>query len=91
MFFLRYKRYKVGEAVPATWTDMPVTNNVITYTSGSMHQIAEGANIAGPFGISENFDFKIWSRGGEATQLKYFDIHFQRDSLGSDLEYQKTF
>jgi hypothetical protein len=91
IFFIRYKRYKIGDAVPTTWTDMPVTNNTMAYTSGTIHQIAEGANIAGPFGISENFDFKIWSRGGSAVQLKFFDIHFMRDGLGSDSEYSKSF
>jgi hypothetical protein len=91
MFFLRYKRYKIGEQIPATWTDLPMTNNIFAYSTGTIHQIADGASLPGPFGISENFDFKIWSRGGSAVQLKFFDIHFQRDSLGSDSEYQKTF
>lgn len=91
MFFLRYKRYKIGEQIPTTWTDLPLTNNVFSYSTGTIHQIANGAYLSGPFGISENLDFKIWSRGGQAVQLKFFDIHFQRDGMGSDLEYQKTF
>ncbi len=91
MFYLRGKRYKIGEAIPTNWTDYGVCSNDFAYTSGTIHQVAECDNIAGPFGISEIFDFKIWSRGGVAVDMKQFDIHFQRDSLGSDSEYSKSF
>jgi hypothetical protein len=91
MFFIRYKTYKTGGQVPATWTDLPLTNNTFPYTTGTIHQIAYGSGILGPFGISQNFDIKIWSRGGTACQMKYFDIHYRQDSFGSDQELSKGF
>jgi hypothetical protein len=91
MFFIRYKTYKTGGQVPDTWTDLPLTNNVFPYTTGTIHQITYGAGIPGPFGISQNFDIKIWSRGGVACQMKYFDVHYRQDSFGSDQELSKDF
>jgi hypothetical protein len=91
MFLIRYKTYKIGEQIPSTWTDLPLTNNAFAYTTGTIHQIAYGSGIPGPFGLSQNFDIKIWSRGGVACQLKFFDIHYQQDSFGSDSEFSKSF
>jgi hypothetical protein len=91
MFLIRYKTYQTGAQVPEVWIDLPLTNSSFAYTTGTLHQIAYGAGIPGPFGISQNFDIKIWSRGGEAVHMKYFDIHYRRDSLGSDLELSKSF
>jgi hypothetical protein len=91
MFLIRYKTYKIGEQIPSTWTDIRLTNNAYAYTTGTIHQVAYGDNIPGPFGLSQNFDIKIWSRGGVACHLKFFDIHYQEDSFGSDAEYSKSF
>jgi hypothetical protein len=91
MFLIRYKTCKIGEQIPSTWTDIRLTNNAYAYTTGAIHQVAYGDNIPGPFGLSQNFDIKIWSRGGLACQLKFFDIHYQEDSFGSDAEYSKSF
>jgi hypothetical protein len=91
MFLIRYKTYKAGGQVPDTWTDLPLTNNAFSYSTGTIHQITYGAGIPGPFGISQNFDIKVWSRGGQACQLKFFDIHYQQDSFGSDQEFSKGF
>jgi hypothetical protein len=91
MFLIRYKTYKIGDQISSTWTDIPLTNNAFAYTTGTIHQIAYGSGIPGPFGLSQNFDIKIWSRGGVACQLKFFDIHYQQDSFGSDAEYSKSF
>jgi hypothetical protein len=91
MFLIRYKTYKIGEQIPSTWTDIRLTNNAFAYTTGTIHQVAYGSNIPGPFGLSQHFDIKIWSRGSVACQLKFFDIHYQQDGFGSDLEYSKSF
>jgi hypothetical protein len=91
MFLIRYKTYKIGEQIPSTWTDIRLTNNAFAYTTGTIHQVAYGENIPGPFGLSQHFDIKIWSRGSVACQLKFFDIHYQQDSFGSGAEYSKSF
>jgi hypothetical protein len=91
MFLIRYKTYKTGGQVPDTWTDLWLTNNVFPYTTGTIHQIAYDSGIPGPFGISQNFDIKIWSRGGTPCQMKYFDVHYRQDSFGSDEELSKGF
>jgi ATP-dependent protease HslVU (ClpYQ) peptidase subunit len=91
MFLIRYKTYKIGAQIPSTWTDLRLTNTAYAYTTGTIHQVAYGESIPGPFGLSQNFDIKIWARGGTACQLKFFDIHYQEDSFGSDAEYSKSF
>jgi hypothetical protein len=97
MWFMRYKWYSLGDAVPTVWTEINSGSNAFTYVSGSIHQIAElpsvGINGAGK-SISSLLDIKIYRRGTIGTgtvQMKQFDIHIQKDSLGSDGIVDKSF
>jgi len=93
---LRYKWYNIGDAVPGTWSEMLVSSNMMPYTSGFVHQIADftsDMNSAGK-NISSIIDVKIFRKGNVGTGpvlFKQFDMHYQRDSLGSDNEFSKTF
>jgi hypothetical protein len=94
MWFMRYKWYNIGEVIPATWTELDTSTNEWTYTSGAIHQIAEFPDVGGTHGMSSIMDIKIYRKGTTGTgkvMLKQFDIHYRRNSFGSDQEYTKSF
>lgn len=96
MWLLRYKATKLGDTVPADWTVLETTSNQFTYSAGSINQVAEFTNhiSAAELGISALLDVKIYrfgTRGTGTVLLKQFDIHYQRDSFGSNDEYSKNY
>ena len=94
VFKMDYKWASIGSAIPAGWTTYTMDQLVKTYTSGTIHNIVNGAaGIAGTdMGISSVLKIKLY-RGDNvyvgnvlATSI---DIHIEIDSFGSDTEYSK--
>jgi hypothetical protein len=90
--------------VPGSWNLVaPTTERVFTYSSGTIMQISKFPDISMfGYGISDVVDFKLYrdtnnssglfggsdSFSGDAV-VKEFDVHIERNSLGSDEEYTK--
>jgi hypothetical protein len=96
MWFMRYKWHNIGEAYPADWTTSgSESTNEITYSSGTIQNLNAFPSINGAGkGISSLLDIKLYRKNGVGTgnvTLKQFDIHIQKDGLGSDSEYTKTY
>jgi hypothetical protein len=94
VFKIDYKWTAIGEAVPAGWTTYTMDTLVKPYTSGTIHNIVNGAaGIAGTGkGISSILQMKLYRDDNVYTGTclaTSFDIHIEIDSFGSDTEYQK--
>lgn len=87
-----YKWFDIGDAVPAAFTTVTATGQVVTYTSGNIHQMdtfpaLDGSGISG---VSSILLLKVYrddnvdggAGGGDALAFE-FDIHYQVDSIGS--------
>lgn len=91
-WYMTYRWYNVGDTVPA-WSDRVLGTNIVTYVSGSLHQIAEFPPIDGTGKtLSSMFDVRIERDGDNDTfngslLFKQFDIHIQIDKLGSKEEF----
>lgn len=70
-------------------------SNVMTYTSGTMHQLANFPTINGVgVSISSKIVIKLHrdgSKGTGAITATDFDIHVEKDGWGSDTEYGKSY
>lgn len=94
---LEYKWYNVGEAEPASWTTLTSKTKSINYTSGSISQITSFGEIDGTGKeISSFLKCKMSRLGGNAddtytgdARLDFFDVHYQKDALGSAQETSK--
>ena len=94
-----YKWFDIGDAVPANFTTVTESADIITYTSGNLHQMTEFPNLdgSGISGVSSILLVKVYrddnvdggAGGGDALAFE-FDIHYQIDSLGSFSEYAKS-
>jgi hypothetical protein len=94
VFKLDYKWFNVGAAIPADFSTYEMSTKAITYTSGSIQQISKNATGITGTGktISSILICKLYRQDSAYTGdcLAYqFDIHYEADSLGSDLEYEK--
>jgi hypothetical protein len=99
---MAYKWFNRGTAVPADFTDLTgdsATNSVITYVSGNMSQVTRfGEGIDGTDKIiSSILLLKVWrdddvdAGAGTGDALAFeFDIHYEMDASGSDLEIVKN-
>lgn len=85
---IKYRIYNIGETVPTTWTVAYCTARAHTYTSGSLHQLVMFPPIIPTGkGISCNIDMIIYRKQSAMAGdilLKYIDIHFRSNSLGSN-------
>ena len=94
VFEMTYRWYDNGES-PGAWTTIETANAVATYTSGSILQILEFPMISGVdiTGVSSFMDVIIRRQTGDGITgdvlVKEFDIHYQKDSMGSNTEYVK--
>lgn len=95
---LEYKIWNNGELEPDNFTSIDTDGNVFTWASGNLGQISTFPEIDGTgFKISANIVMKIYRIGGDAADtyngaaalFREFDIHYQKDSGGSTLEYIK--
>lgn len=101
---IEYRWYDNGDLIPATWTKVAVGDNAFAYSSGTLAQLSE-FDITVPVGIdavSSLLEIKFFRDVANDSTLfsgsdpltgnalvKEFDIHYQRDSNGSNQEYYK--
>lgn len=94
VFKLDYKWYSIGEAPPANFSTYTMDQLAVTYTSGTLHQISNGAaGISGAGkGISSIMVCKLYRQDSAYTGdclVDQFDIHHEIDAPGSRTEYTK--
>lgn len=104
-FLLQYRWQTNGGAKVTSWTPIKCNTAAITYTSGTMANIAKTASgITPPAGasLSDIIQFRIIRDNANTSTLFAgadpvaatasiisFDLHFERDTLGSRTEYTK--
>jgi len=89
-FIIMYKWVDMGEQRPANATRVQTNNQTVyTYSSGSIHQLASFPAISGS-GHTESSVLQIklmnYYVGSDMYTLD-FDIHFEIDKPGSDLQF----
>jgi hypothetical protein len=93
-WFIYYRVMPLGSN-NVTYAFSGAGSNVMAYTSGTMHQLANfpvinGSNVT----ISSKIVIKLHrdgTKGTGAITATDFDIHVQKDGLGSDTEYSKSY
>lgn len=102
-WLIEYRAYNNGEAIPVSFIRAIAESPVFSYTSGDILQISSFPTIdMTGLSISSFVDIKIYRdtantsglfAGADpvasAVLLKEIDVHFEIDSLGSDLEFTK--
>ena len=104
-FALQYRWQVNGGVTTTAWTAVKCNTLAFTYTSGSLNQIAYvNGGIASPVGdgLSDILQFRIIRDTTNALGLSYgadpytatvsvlqFDIHIEKNSIGSRTEYTK--
>lgn len=95
VFKMDYKWFDLGGVVPANYTTYTMSNSVMPYTSGSIHQLTTGsAYISGSHisGVSSIMLIKLYrddnTYTGNAVTYQ-MDIHINKNTLGSRSEYIK--
>lgn len=92
-FKIDYRWLQLGEAIPS-WNTYIMATTVATYTSGTISQIVYGnAGISGAGKtISSILQVKLYRQDivyiGNCKVIS-FDIHIEKDSIGSSSEYTK--
>jgi hypothetical protein len=105
-FLLQYRWQIDGGATTTDWTNLKCNITAFSYSSGSLNQIAHTiGGITPPVGanLSDGLEFRVirdtantsgifaGSDPVNATvRIKYFDIHIEKDSIGSNTEYSKN-
>lgn len=94
VFKMDYKWYNIGDAVPAGWTTHIMNQYAVPYTSGSLSQIIEASTMISGTGktISSILKIKLYRDDNVYTGdilADQFDIHIQKDSFGSETEFDK--
>lgn len=103
-FMIEYRAYNNGEAPPVVWQQAVLDHHAFDYVSGSLAQISSFPMIdMTDLRISCLVDVKFFRDSANASGLfagvdplvagslvKEFDIHYQIDALGSELEFIKT-
>jgi len=92
-FKLDYSWHNIGAAIPA-FTTLTMATTVVTYTSGSIHQIA--TNTSGISGSGKTISSLLLCKlyrddnivSGDVL-VWAMDVHYLRDSHGSKQEYVK--
>jgi hypothetical protein len=93
-WFIYYRVMPLGSN-NVTYAFSGAGSNVMAYTSGTMHQLCNfpvlnGTNVT----ISSKIVIKLHRDGNKGTGAiteTDFDIHVQKDGLGSDEEYEKSY
>jgi hypothetical protein len=94
-FMMQYRWYNNSDAVPS-WTVIQTVGAVFPYVSGTtMMQMVTFLPISGAHinGVSSWFEGRLYRRVNDGVVgdvlVKSFDIHYEKDGVGSDEEYQK--
>jgi hypothetical protein len=103
-FLLQYRWQTNAGATVTAWTNLKCNTASFTYVSGSLNQIVYSVGITPPAGamLSDGLEFRILRDNTNASGLftgadglnatvkvKFFDIHIEKDSIGSNSEYSK--
>jgi hypothetical protein len=93
-FQITYSWFNIGDTAIAPGTTLDLATEVITYSSGSIHQInASASGISGSGKtISSLLLIKLFRNDNTVTGdvLAYqFDIHYEIDTMGSRTEFTK--
>lgn len=92
-FTVRYRVQANGAATTATWTTATAstnTNNVFTYTSGSLNQITPLVDIpltAATISSVVEIQFTRTDSNGGTLAAKFADCHVEIEKVGSDNEF----
>ena len=91
---LEYRIYDSGGNPTGGFTTITTNTGVFSYVSGSLAQVSNFAAIdmSGITGISALLEFKLYRNDNVVTGDvlgKEFDIHYQKDSIGSISELVK--
>jgi hypothetical protein len=95
VFKMNYKWFNIGDPVPSIYTPYTMSDRIITWTSGSIHQLSSGsASISGSSitNVSSIMLIELYRDDNAYTGdcITYqFDIHFQKDSIGSRTNLSK--
>ena len=100
-WLLRYRTWENGQTAGA-YTNVEYTDNVFTYTSGTILQITTFPAFASASGVSNCVDCILYRdtdndsglfAGSDPytglAKLKFADLHYEIDSTGSFSEYSK--
>jgi len=91
----RYRLQSNGSTKTTSWTTFTISTadgNVLPYTSGTLNQICELADVdLTGAGISSTLQVQLTRSDAEAgvVNLTFLDIHTESDQLGSKLQYSK--
>jgi len=104
-FLLQYRWQQTGGAKVTAWTGLACNVPAVTYVSGTIHNIAKpAAGIAAPAGadLSDIIQFRILRDNANTSTVfagadpvnataavLSFDVHIEKDSVGSRQEYIK--
>jgi hypothetical protein len=95
VFKMNYKWFDIGGVVPAAYSPYVMSNRIIPWTSGSIHQLSSGsAHISGSHitGVSSIMLIELYRDDNAYTGncVTYqFDIHFLKDGIGSRTDLVK--
>ena len=93
-FKMVYKWTNLGDAVPSTWSQYTMGTYVMPYTSGRIEQLLSGTTGISGTGktVSSILIIKLYRSdnvySGDIATFS-FDIHYERDSMGSRTIYSK--
>jgi hypothetical protein len=104
-FLIQYRWQINGEAKDATWKNYPLDLAAFDWVSGTLVQIAyNSAGITPPAGddVSSILQLRLYrdndNDSGQfagadpytgSVSVVFIDVHYERDSVGSDLQYEK--
>lgn len=95
VFKAEYRFYNNGGVVPSTWISTVTASTVaLPYTDGSVLNIISFPAIPPPANetVSANLDIKLWRDDNVVTGdvlVKYIDLHYEIDTVGSREQYSK--
>jgi hypothetical protein len=104
-FLLGYRWQANGQAKTTAWTEVALTNQIFTYSAGTLNQILDVASAITPpasADLSDVVQFRLYrdytNASGEFSgaetngidiDVMSSDMHRQSDTIGSRLEYTK--
>jgi hypothetical protein len=93
-FQMAYSWFNIGSTPSAPTTTLDLATEAITYSTGTIHQINQ--SVSGISGVGKNISsvlvIKLFRNDNVVAGdvLAYqFDIHYEKDTLGSRTEYTK--
>lgn len=103
-WLFQYRWQEQGGSKTTAWTNIPLTHNAFTYTSGVLNQITTGADIIPPVtaDLSDMIQIRLVRDNSNTSGLflgtntytgtasiHFIDIHYNSDTLGSRLPFTK--